>query len=116
MDKELLGIIGENVKKYREKANLTQADLAEKVGIGTASVSRIERGEKRMKLETLRAVADALDISVGLLFYQENESELLLTLTKMLNGQSPEFIEGILDLTRTCLENFGNKLTNMDDL
>lgn len=69
-----------------------------------------------MKLETLRAVADALDISVGLLFYQENESELLLTLTKMLNGQSPEFIEGILALTRTCLENFGNKLTNMDDL
>ena len=44
MDKELLGIIGENVKKYREKANLTQAELAEKVGIGTASVSRIERG------------------------------------------------------------------------
>ena len=66
MDKELLGIIGENVKKYREKANLTQAELAEKVGIGTASVSRIERGEKRMKMETLRAFADALDISVGL--------------------------------------------------
>ena len=72
MDKELLRVIGENVKKYREKANLTQAELAEKIGIGTASVSRIERGEKRMKLETLRAFADALDISVGLLFYQEN--------------------------------------------
>lgn len=48
MDKELLRVIGENVKKYREKANLTQAELAEKIGIGTASVSRIERGEKRM--------------------------------------------------------------------
>ena len=94
MDKELLGIIGENVKKYREKANLTQAELAEKVGIGTASVSRIERGEKRMKMETLRAFADALDISVGLLFYQE----------------------GIIALTRACLENFGNKQTNLDDL
>ena len=116
MDKELLGIIGENVKKYREKANLTQAELAEKVGIGTASVSRIERGEKRMKMETLHAFADALDISVGLLFYQENESELLLTLTKMLDGQSPEFIEGIIALTRACLENFGNKQTHLDDL
>lgn len=38
MDKELLGIIGEYVKKYREKANLTQAELAEKVVIGTAPV------------------------------------------------------------------------------
>ena len=69
-----------------------------------------------MKMETLRAFADALEISVGLLFYQENESELLLTLTKMLDGQSPEFIEGILALTRTCLKNFGNKQTNSDDL
>ena len=116
MDKELLGIIGENVKKYREKANLTQAELAEKVGIGTASVSRIERGEKRLKMETLLAFAYALDISVGLLFYQENRDELLLTLAKMLDGQSPEFIEGIIALTRACLENFGNKQTNLDDL
>ena len=109
MDKELLGIIGENVKKYREK-------LAEMVGIGTASVSRIERGEKRMKMETLRAFADALDISVGLLFYQENRDELLLTLAKMLNGQSPEFIEGIIALTRACLENFGNRKADQDNL
>lgn len=116
MDKELLGIIGENVKKYREKANLTQADLAEKVGIGTASVSRIERGEKRMKMETLRAFADALDISVGLLFYQENKDELLLSLTKMLDSQSPEFIESLMALVRVCLENFENKKTGSDDL
>jgi len=69
-----------------------------------------------MKMETLRAFADALDISVGLLFYQENRDELLLTLAKMLDGQSPEFIEGIIALTRACLENFGNKQTNLDDL
>ena len=48
--------------------------------------------------------------------YQENRDELLLTLAKMLDGQSPEFIEGIIALTRACLENFGNKQTNLDDL
>lgn len=69
-----------------------------------------------MKMETLRAFADALDISVGLLFYQENRDELLLTLAKMLDGQSPEFIEGIIALTRACLENFGNRKTDSDDL
>ena len=116
MDKELLRVIGENVKKYREKANLTQAELAEKIGIGTASVSRIERGEKRMKLETLRAFADALDISVGLLFYQENKNELILTLAKMLDGQSSEFIESIMALVRVCMVNFEKKKTDSDDL
>lgn len=116
MDKELLGIIGENIKKYREKAGLTQAELAEKVGIGTASVSRIERGEKRMRLETLHAFADTLEISVGLLFYQHNTDELLLTLTKMLNGKSPEFIEGIMNLVRVCLDNFENKKADSNNL
>lgn len=116
MDKELLAIIGENVKKYRENAKLTQAELAGKVGIGTASVSRIERGEKRMRLETLRAFADALDISVGLLFYQENKDELFLTLAKMLDGQPPEFIKGIMALVRVCLENFENRKTDSDNL
>jgi len=53
---------------------------------------------------------------VGLLFYQENRDGMLLTLAKMLDGQSPEFIEGIIALTRACLENFGNKQTNLDDL
>ncbi len=116
MDKELLGIIGENVKKYRENAKLTQAELAEKAGIGTASVSHIERGEKRMRLKTLRAFADALDISVELLFYQKNKDELRLTLTKMLDGQPPEFIKGIMALMCVCLNNFENKKTDPDDL
>ena len=116
MDKELLGVIGENVKKYREKAHLTQADLAEKIGIGTASVSRIERGEKRMRIETLHSLANALNISVGLLFYRNNKNELLLTLAKMLDGQSPEFIDGVMSLVRVCMENFDNKKTGLDNL
>ena len=69
-----------------------------------------------MKMETLRAFAEALDISVGVLFYQENRDELLLTLAKMLDGQSPEFIEGIIALTRACLENFGKRKTDQDNL
>ena len=47
---------------------MTQAELAEQVGVGTAFVSRVERGQKRMRLETMLAFADALHISAGLLF------------------------------------------------
>lgn len=65
-----------------------------------------------MNLETPRSISDALGVSVGHLLYQENKDELLLTLAKILDGQSPEFIEGILALTRACLENFGNKQIN----
>ena len=47
-------IIGKNIARYREAAGLTQATLAEKIGISTAFVSRVERGQKKMKVEILK--------------------------------------------------------------
>ena len=41
--------VGRNIAKYRNKACLTQAQLAEAVSVTPAFVSRVERGEKRMK-------------------------------------------------------------------
>ncbi|NLV87449.1 MAG: helix-turn-helix transcriptional regulator [Clostridiales bacterium] len=42
--KSLESIIGENVAKYRSAAGFTQSQLAERVGISTAFISRVERG------------------------------------------------------------------------
>ena len=60
-------IIGKNIARYREAAGLTQATLAEKIGISTAFVSRVERGQKKMKVETLYATAKVLNVSVDAL-------------------------------------------------
>ena len=46
--KALEEIIGRNIAKYREAVGVTQAALAEKIGISTAFVSRVERGQKKM--------------------------------------------------------------------
>ena len=64
VDKALEEIMGANIAKYREAAGLTQAALAEKIGISTAFVSRVERGQKKMKVETLYATTKALNVSV----------------------------------------------------
>lgn len=36
--------IGRRVKKYRNQANMTQSELAEKLNISVSYVSQIERG------------------------------------------------------------------------
>ena len=112
METSLLAVIGNNVKKYRDRAGLTQAELAERVGVGTAFVSRVERGQKRMRLETVLAFADALQISAGLLFYEENRDAQLQTLVRMLEDQPPEDIAGVIALVRVCLENFEGRGTD----
>ena len=62
-----------------------------------------------MKLKTLLALAEALHVSADLLLYQESQSAQIHTLVLMLEGQSPEFIDGIIDLVLACMENFVSK-------
>lgn len=52
--------IGENIKKAREAAGLTQKELAEKLGISVAMISRWEKGTRNPKMSTLTKIADAI--------------------------------------------------------
>lgn len=108
MEADILKTIGENTRKYRTRAGLTQAELAEKVGVGTSFISRVERGQKRMRIETMLLVAAALHISVDLLLCQEyhNQNAQLQTLVRMLESQSPEFLDSIILLVQVCLDKF----------
>ena len=55
--------VGAGIKKYRKMAKLTQAQLAEKIEIGTNYLSRIERGEKLPGLENFVKIANTIDFS-----------------------------------------------------
>jgi DNA-binding XRE family transcriptional regulator len=52
-------VLGHHLREIREEQGLTQAQVAESVGISQARVSQIERGEIH-NLETMRAYATAL--------------------------------------------------------
>ncbi|MDE6455031.1 MAG: helix-turn-helix domain-containing protein, partial [Dysosmobacter sp.] len=39
-------LVGRNIQRFRKDAGMTQAQLAEKINVSTAFVSRMERGEK----------------------------------------------------------------------
>jgi transcriptional regulator with XRE-family HTH domain len=54
--------VGENLKRLRTLNALTQAQLAERAGITTAAVARIERDENEPRMTTLRKLADALGV------------------------------------------------------
>ena len=55
----------ESMIKAREKAGLTQAELAKKIGTKQPALSRLERGAfKKATVETLKKIADALDMQL----------------------------------------------------
>ncbi len=66
----LTRIIGNNVRKYRIEAGLTQEELAEMVGIGASFIARIECGQKIMSVPVLYRIAQVLQISSDMLLYE----------------------------------------------
>jgi DNA-binding XRE family transcriptional regulator len=52
-----------NVRALRQSKGLTQANLAVAAGVGRSFVSQMERGRFSVTLETLGAIAQALDVS-----------------------------------------------------
>lgn len=71
----LATIFGNNIQRKRKLLGLTQDELAERLGIGQQSLSRMERGTMAPKFERLEDIAKALYCSVPELFNSEKNSE-----------------------------------------
>ena len=54
--------IGVQVKRERERALLTQQELAERAGIGLTTLNRIENDHAEPHFRTIRKIAKALGI------------------------------------------------------
>ncbi len=67
----LTNIFGNNIRKSRKGLYLTQVELAERLGIGQQSLSRIESGVTAPKFERLEDIEDVLQCSVSALFHAE---------------------------------------------
>lgn len=57
--------LGKEIKKARLKANMTQAEVAEKAGIHANYYARVERGEVNPSYEILDSIAKALKMKLS---------------------------------------------------
>lgn len=78
-DLELYRTIGQNIKFYREKAHLTQQELAEATKLSLSYISKIEASgcNKSMSISALNQIANALKIEINnffgeVSFYESN--------------------------------------------
>nr|WP_253309804.1 helix-turn-helix transcriptional regulator [Rickettsia endosymbiont of Ceutorhynchus assimilis] len=64
MERNLDYEIGKKVKSWRLERGYTQKDLAEKVGVKYWVILQYEKGNRRVPIERLYAIAEALSISI----------------------------------------------------
>lgn len=68
----------EVIKKHRKKIGLTQAELADKAGIGRSTLAQYEAGDRNPKKDAIEKIAQALDMTPAEFFkeiYDEGEEE-----------------------------------------
>lgn len=65
---DISSIIGDRIKKNRNRLGLTQEQLSEKCGLHHTYIGQLERGEKNATLESIEKVVQGLDISFETLF------------------------------------------------
>lgn len=72
---DLYEAIAANIKKYRKEANITQAELSERVGVSHEFIRRIEskKGTKTFSVDTLYKISLALEIDIKKLFDFDNK-------------------------------------------
>ena len=103
--KELLSILGENLRKYREMNKLTQEELAEKAGISYPFYANLERSGKGLSVTTLKSLADALGVSTDSLLQKESSDTELDNLISFLKGKPKKFIIAMDRMIRILYEN-----------
>lgn len=57
-------LIANNMRRLRLARSLGQAELANRAGLSRAAIQRIEKGSTSPRVETLKQIADALDVPI----------------------------------------------------
>lgn len=87
-------------KKYREKINKTQKEIAELIGVTTQTYQNYELGKREPDFETLIKIADIFNASLDELFSRENNKFVNLN---FLSDEERNIIEALPKLNRENL-------------
>ncbi|SMF84126.1 DNA-binding transcriptional regulator, XRE-family HTH domain [Tistlia consotensis] len=93
--------LGRAIRHHRERTGLTQLQLGEAIGRSLQAVGNIERGKSFPELETLEAIAHALDTPVREFFPREDPKsedamERILARVTALSPGEREWLDAVL--------------------
>ncbi|HKY31931.1 MAG TPA: helix-turn-helix transcriptional regulator [Candidatus Polarisedimenticolia bacterium] len=74
--RQQLPLVGRRIRQLRKDRNLTQAELASRVGVQQSDLCRMETGEYKVSLETLFKILKIFEMNVGEFFHEPPQGEL----------------------------------------
>lgn len=107
--KDLNILVGANIKRERENAGFTQDQFSELLGIGSKSLSSIERGVVGVSLTTLLKICDMLHISANVLLYEQSQKNDVDSIALQLQTLSDDQFKIASDVMTNLIKAFSLK-------
>jgi transcriptional regulator with XRE-family HTH domain len=94
--------IGQKVKALREKAGLSQGQIAQFLGVDQSNISKCEKGERQFQVDHLERLGSLFGVSLGDLM---NEELLVapLQIAFRADGMQVEDLNAIADIQKIAL-------------
>lgn len=89
-------MIGERLKKLRENKNMTQGDVAEALGVNTATISKYESNSLEPSIESIKKLANLYDITIDELLKDEQFDVSKINVLEVLKEQKDMKLKGNL--------------------
>lgn len=91
MDKSVAERLGIAIREIRKNQNLTQEELAEKIGSSFSYIGRLERGEGNFTVQTLEKITIALNIDFfDFMSLGKQDNEIILEINSLLLQQDED--------------------------
>ena len=108
MAEDIKVLLGKNIRKYRQKNNLSQTQLAEKIDVSFRYISYVECGKSFPSADVLQSISTALKVPVYQLFYPDSSVDDSTPLSALKSA----LVEATKDIKIT-IDTLENKIQNI---
>jgi transcriptional regulator with XRE-family HTH domain len=111
-------LVGSRIRSLRKDRDLTQADLAARIGIQQSDLCRMENGEYKVSLETLFRILSVFEMNIAEFFHEELPGALrerdaeILRLFHRLTPRSQEELIDYMQFKLQFEDRIGNRKGN----
>ena len=101
--------LGDKIRNIRKSKNMTQEQLAEKIGVKRSVISKYENNSVNISVDTIEKIANALGVETSELLYEQ--SELIAQVKRMfdmhdvLNSTKVAFNLNVIDSMKIMFKN-----------
>jgi transcriptional regulator with XRE-family HTH domain len=93
-------LVGRKIRELRRERKLTQTELAAQVGIHQSDLSRMEKGEYKVGLDTLLRILQTFNLGIGDFFGERPQSSNILTRYESLDEEARREVDSFIEFKR----------------